>query len=199
MLHGFPYASAGLRVGLLGGSFDPPHAGHLHISKWALKEFGLDQVWWLVSPGNPLKEQGPAPIERRLGACRDLVADHPRIVVTDIERKLGTRYTAKTLDAIQARYRGVRFVWLMGADNLAEFHHWDRWGEIMHKMPIGVLARPGEQLAAGCSPAARRFRRARLSARRSTALPFRATPCWSLLTGPMVNLSSTQIRAKGDW
>ena len=199
MLHGFPYASAGLRVGLLGGSFDPPHAGHLHISKWALKEFGLDQIWWLVSPGNPLKEQGPAPIERRLGACRDLVADHPRIVVTDIERKLGTRYTAKTLDAIQARYRGVRFVWLMGADNLAEFHHWDRWGEIMHKMPIGVLARPGEQLAAGCSPAARRFRRARLSARRSTALPFRATPCWSLLTGPMVNLSSTQIRAKGDW
>ena len=199
MLHGFPYASAGLRVGLLGGSFDPPHAGHLHISKWALKEFGLDRIWWLVSPGNPLKEQGPAPMERRLAACQDLVADHPRIVITDIERKLGTRYTATTLDTIQARYRNVRFVWLMGADNFAEFHHWDRWDEIMHKMPIGVLARPGEQLAAGCSPAARRFRRARLSARRSTALPFRATPCWSLLTGPMVDLSSTQIRAKGDW
>ena len=199
MMHGFPYASAGLRIGLLGGSFDPPHAGHVHISKWALKEFGLDRVWWLVSPGNPLKKRGPAPMEKRLHACRALVADHPGIVITDIERKLGTRYTAETLDAIQARYNAVRFVWLMGADNLADFHKWDRWDEIMYKMPIGVLARPGEQLAAGCSPAARRFRRARLSARRSTALPFREAPCWSLLTGPMVNLSSTQIRAKGDW
>ena len=196
---GYPLATHGLRVGLLGGSFDPPHAGHLHITKWALKEFGLDQVWWLVSPGNPLKKRGPAPIEKRMSAARNLIGNHPKIVVTDLEQKLGTRYTAETLDELQARYQGVRFVWLMGADNLADFHHWDRWDEIMYKMPIGVLARPGEQLAAGCSPAARRFRRKRLSARRSTALPFREAPCWSLLTGPMVNLSSTQIRASGGW
>ena len=198
-MRGFPKATNGLRVGLLGGSFDPPHAGHLHITKWAIKEFGLDKVWWLVSPGNPLKAKGPAAMDRRLAACKELVSDHPKIVVSDLERRLGTRYTAETLDAIQARYQDVRFVWLMGADNLADFHKWDRWDEIMYKMPIGVLARPGEQLAAGCSPAARRFRRKRLSARRSTALPFREAPCWSLLTGPMVNISSTQIRASGAW
>ena len=198
-MHGFPYASAGQRIGLLGGSFEPPHAGHVHITKWALKEFGLDKVWWLVSPGNPLKAQGPASMERRIEAAHALLDGHPKIVVTDLERRLGTRYTAETLDRLMMRYQDVRFVWLMGADNLADFHKWDRWDEIMYKMPIGVLARPGEQLAAGCSPAARRFRRKRLSARRSTALPFREAPCWSLLTGPMVNLSSTQIRESGAW
>jgi len=196
--HGFPLSATGLRVGLLGGSFDPPHAGHLHISTWALKEFGLDQVWWMVSPGNPLKAQGPADFDRRMAACRDLV-NHPRIRVTDIERRIGTRYSAETIGKLLARYGDTRFVWLMGADNLASFHRWDRWVDIMHMLPIGVLARPGDQLAAGCSPAARRYRGARLSARRSTALPFRAAPCWALLNGPMVNMSSTQIRARGDW
>jgi nicotinate-nucleotide adenylyltransferase len=198
MRQGFPMASAGLRVGLLGGSFDPPHKGHLHISNWALKEFGLDQVWWLVSPGNPLKSQGPADLGRRMAACIDLV-DHPRIKVTDLERKFGTRYTAETLEQIMGLYRDVRFVWLMGSDNLASFHKWDRWADIMEMVPVGVLARPGEQLAAGGSPAARRFSHARLSARRSTALPFKEAPCWSLVTGPMVDLSSSQIRARGDW
>jgi nicotinate-nucleotide adenylyltransferase len=193
-----PIATQGLRVGLLGGSFDPPHGGHLHISKWAMKEFGLDRVWWLVSPGNPLKAEGPADLDRRMDACNAL-NDHPRIIVTDLERRFGTRYTAQTLTALQARYVGVRFVWLMGADNLAEFHRWDRWQDIMHMMPIGVMARPDQQLAAGCSPAARMFRRQRLSSRRSNALPFKQAPCWSLLTGPMVNVSSTQIRARGDW
>ena len=193
-----PIATHGLRVGLLGGSFDPPHGGHLHISKWAMKEFGLDRVWWMVSPGNPLKAQGPADLDRRMDACNAL-NDHPRIIVTDLERRFKTRYTAETLTALQARYSGVRFVWLMGADNLADFHRWDRWQEIMHMMPIGVMARPDQQLAAGCSPAARMFRRKRLSSRRSNALPFKQAPCWSLLTGPMVNMSSTQIRARGDW
>ena len=193
-----PIATQGLRVGLLGGSFDPPHGGHLHISKWAMKEFGLDRVWWMVSPGNPLKAQGPADLDRRMDACNAL-NDHPRIIVTDLERRFKTRYTAETLTALQARYSGVRFVWLMGADNLADFHRWDRWQEIMHMMPIGVMARPDQQLAAGCSPAARMFRRKRLSSRRSNALPFKQAPCWSLLTGPMVNMSSTQSRARGDW
>ena len=198
MTRGMPIATQGLRVGLLGGSFDPPHGGHLHISKWAMKEFGLDRVWWMVSPGNPLKAQGPADLDRRMDACNAL-NDHPRIIVTDLERRFKTRYTAETLTALQARYSGVRFVWLMGADNLADFHRWDRWQEIMHMMPIGVMARPDQQLAAGCSPAARMFRRKRLSSRRSNALPFKQAPCWSLLTGPMVNMSSTQIRARGDW
>ncbi len=193
-----PFAPQGLRVGLLGGSFDPPHAGHLHISTWALKEFGLDQVWWLVSPGNPLKKHGPAPLDKRMAACGTLV-QHPRIKVTDLETRLGTRYTAETLDNLLQLYAGVRFVWLMGADNLASFHKWDRWGDIMEMVPIGILARPEEQIPAGNSPAARRYARYRLPAHRSTALPFRKAPCWSLLNGPMMDISSTDIRKRGEW
>ncbi len=193
-----PYAPQGLRVGLLGGSFDPPHAGHLHISKWALKEFGLDQVWWLVSPGNPLKTRGPAPLAKRMAACQKLV-QHPRIKVTDLECKLGTRYTAETLERLLELYVGVRFVWLMGADNMVSFHKWDRWNDIMNMVPVGVLSRPKEQVTAGCSPAARRYTRYRLPANRSTALPLRAAPCWSLLNGPMIDISSTDIRKRGEW
>ena len=115
MKSSYPYARSGQTIGLLGGSFDPAHAGHAHITREALKRFGVDRVWWMVSPGNPLKDRGPAPIEQRMERARS-VMDHPRVEVTDIERQLGTRYTAQTLQALQARYRGVRFVWLMGAD-----------------------------------------------------------------------------------
>jgi nicotinate-nucleotide adenylyltransferase len=193
-----PFAPRGLRVGLLGGSFDPPHAGHLHISTWALKEFGLDQVWWLVSPGNPLKPRGPAPLEKRMAACHALV-EHPRIKVTDLECKLGTRYTAETLDRLMALYTGVRFVWLMGADNMVSFHKWDRWNDIMKMLPVGVLARPKEQILAGGSPAALRYARYRLPAGSSTILPFKKAPCWSLLNGPMMDISSSEIRNRGEW
>ena len=129
--------------------------------RWALKAFGLDRVWWLVSPGNPLKPDAPADLARRLAAARAIMR-HPRVAVTDLEARLGTRYTAATLEALKARCPGVRFVWLMGADNLAGFHRWDRWPEIMAAVPVGVLARPGDQLRAGLSPAARRFARWRL-------------------------------------
>lgn len=194
----FPFATHGQRIGLLGGSFDPPHAGHLHITKQALKRFQLDRVWWMVTPGNPLKTRGPAQIGRRVQACLDLV-DDPRILVTDIETRLGTRYTAATLRALLPRYQGVRFVWLMGSDSLADFHRWKDWDWIMETVPIGVMARPGEQLAAGGSRAARRYAQARVPARRAEALPFREAPAWCMLNGPMVNMSSTQIRAKGEW
>ncbi len=197
-LNGLPVATPGLRVGLLGGSFDPPHAGHVHISRWALRKFRLDRVWWLVSPGNPLKRVGPAPMARRLQACRD-IATHPRIVVSDLEARLGTRYTAQTLRHLRQIYPRVNFVWLMGADNLADFHHWDRWTEIMETTPVGVMSRPGDQIAAGLSPAARRYARFRLSPRRAAALPLRQAPCWTLLTGKMLDISSTEIRARGDW
>ena len=172
MKNGMPLATHGLRVGLLGGSFDPPHSGHLHISKWAMKEFNLDRVWWLVSPGNPLKNDMPADLDRRMSACMELV-NHPNIIITDLERTFKTRYTAQTLTMLKAKYLGVRFVWLMGADNLATFHHWDRWQDIMHMLPVGVMARPNQQLAANCSPAARMFRESRLPAQFSTALPFK--------------------------
>ena len=198
VLNGLPFAVSGLRVGLLGGSFDPPHAGHLHISRWAMRKFHLDRVWWLVSPGNPLKSEGPAPMGRRLEACRR-VAEHPRIIVTDLEQRLGTRYTAQTLERLFELYGGVNFVWLMGADNLSGFHRWDRWDWIMENGPIGVMSRPGEQIGAGLSPAARRYERFRLSPRRAAALPLREAPCWTLLTGKSIDISSTDIRERGDW
>ena len=198
MKSGMPLATQGLRIGLLGGSFDPPHSGHMHISKWAIKEFSLDRIWWLVSPGNPLKKDAPADLDRRLSACNKLV-NHPKVIVTDLERVFNTRYTAQTLTSLKSQYRGVRFVWLMGADNLAEFHKWDRWQDIMHMLPVGVMARPNQQLAANCSTAARIFRESRLSAQSSTALPFKEAPSWSLLTGPMDDESSSKIRAKGKW
>jgi len=198
LFHRGPIAMPGQRIGLLGGSFDPPHGGHLHITRWALRNLGLDRVWWLVSPGNPLKSRGPAEIGRRLAACRAL-ADHPRVVVTDIERYLGTRYTADTLAALVARYPGVRFVWLMGADNLASFHQWQRWDWIMANFPVGVLARPGEQVRAGLSPAARRFAGQRIHQGGATRLGLGEAPRWALLTGPMSPESSTAIRRTGDW
>ena len=182
----------------MGGSFDPPHAGHVHITRQALRSFGLDRVWWMVSPGNPLKARGPAPLVRRMAACRRLIRD-PRIVVTDVEARLGTRTTAATLRKLVARYPGVRFVWLMGADNLASFHRWKDWDRIMRMVPVGVLGRPGRVVAAGVSPAARRFRHTRLAAPRAAALPRCPAPCWCLVTGPMADLCSTDIRARGGW
>ena len=193
-----PIALPGMRIGLLGGSFDPPHEGHVHISRWAIRRFRLHRVWWLVSPGNPLKPNPPQPLARRMEACRR-VAAHPRIVVSDIEAQLGTRYTADLLREIGMRAQGVRFVWLMGADNLGSFHEWDRWDWIMENVPVGVMSRPGEQIGAGLSVTAKRYARFRLSPRRATALAFRTPPCWTMLTGKMLDISSTEIRARGAW
>jgi len=193
-----PAARRGQSVGLLGGSFDPPHAGHAHITREALKRFRLDAVWWLVSPGNPLKAHGPAALERRLEAGRRLMR-HPKVAITDIEARLGTRYTAETLGALLPLYPGVRFVWLMGADNLATFHNWDQWQLIMETVPIGVIARPGAVLAARSAPAAWRYRRFRLRGRDAPVLPKCRAPAWCFVPIPMVNLSSSDIRARGEW
>ena len=145
MRYDLPFAARDQVIGLLGGSFDPAHAGHAHITREALKRFGLDAVWWLVSPGNPLKTHGPAPMAERLARART-VMHHPRVTVTDIEARLGTRYTAQTLRHIQRLYPAQRFVWLMGADNLAQFHLWQDWRGIMHRVPLGILARPGQRI-----------------------------------------------------
>lgn len=195
--HG-PLAFAGQRIGLLGGSFNPPHAGHLHITRWALRSFGLDQVWWLVTPGNPLKAEAPASLPRRMAAARAL-AREPRVRVTDVEVRLGTRFTAETLARLKGYYPGVHFLWLMGADNLTGFHHWDRWQDIMEMVPVGVLGRPGQQVAAGLAPAARRFAAARVEPSAARGLADMQPPAWTLLTGPMVDLSSSEIRARGGW
>lgn len=193
-----PMARPGMCIGLLGGSFDPPHKGHVHLTLESMKRFGLDQVWWLVSPGNPLKREGPAPLGRRLRAARALV-HHPRVKVTDIETRIGTRYTAETLEALLPRYPGVRFVWLMGADNLASFHHWERWRWIMETVPVGVIARPGDRIAARTSPAAGIYREHRIRGRDAARLAISDAPAWCLVNVPMVAISSTEIRNRGEW
>ncbi|MEM6635740.1 MAG: nicotinate-nucleotide adenylyltransferase [Pseudomonadota bacterium] len=198
MRSGLPIAKRGMTVGLLGGSFDPPHEGHVHITREALKRFGLDRIWWLVSPGNPLKCHGPAPMLDRLAAAH-MIMDHPRVVATDIEARLGTRFTAETLERLVSLYPFVRFVWLMGADNLAQFHRWQRWQGIAATVPLGVLARPGETTAAKSSPAARRFRSVQLSGRQSALLAGRRAPAWCFINAPMRNISSTELRASGHW
>ena len=198
MAAGDPYARAGQAIGLLGGSFDPPHLGHVHITRAALTRFGLDQVWWLVSPGNPLKARGPAPLARRLDAARALMR-HPRVTVTDIEARLGTNITAETLLRLTALYPGVRFTWLMGADNLAQIHRWNHWRTIFETVPVGVLARPGDQISARVSPAARIYARYRLKAGDSQLLGRMKAPAWCFVNVPMVDLSSSEIRARGGW
>ncbi len=198
MPHSRLLTSPGQTIGLLGGSFDPAHGGHAHITREALKRFGLDRVWWLVSPGNPLKPNGPAPMARRMATAR-AVMDHPRVSVTDIEAQIGTRYTAATLKRLQALYPGVRFVWLMGADNLATFHHWDQWQWIMENVPIGVIARPGERLSARMSKAAERYAAYRIPARAASLLGHSRAPAWCFVNVPMLDISSSAIRARGDW
>lgn len=198
MRYRLPFAQPGQTIGLFGGSFDPPHQGHVHVSREALKRFGLDRVWWLVSPGNPLKARGPAAMERRIDAARALVT-HPRVEVTDIEAQLGTRYTAQTIEAMLALYPGVRFVWLMGADNLAQFHRWQRWEWIMEHVPVGVLARPGQRISARTSIAAQRFRNAKMPATQARLLGRATAPAWCFLNVPMLDVSSSEIRARGEW
>jgi nicotinate-nucleotide adenylyltransferase len=195
---GLPIARPGMCIGLLGGSFDPPHAGHAHITREALKRLGLDRVWWLVSPGNPLKREGPAPLPRRMAAAREVMR-HPRVVVTDIEARIGTRFTAETLERLIALYPGVRFVWLMGADNLATFDRWQRWRWIMDNVPVAVLARPGQNLSARRPRAAAVYGAHRLREAEGARLCTAEAPAWCYLNVPMVDISSSEIRARGDW
>lgn len=194
----FPLAYPGEAIGLLGGSFDPAHDGHAHITREALRRFGLARVWWLVSPGNPLKAQGPAPMAERLARARAILSD-PRVEITDLEARLGTRHTAETLRRLMAIYPGVRFVWLMGADNLAQFHHWRDWEWIMRHVPVGVFARPGVRLAARGARAAEEYARFRVPAEAAALLPRATPPAWCFVNVPMSSLSSSAIRARGDW
>jgi nicotinate-nucleotide adenylyltransferase len=187
-----PIAS-GLKIGLLGGSFNPAHAGHIHISEVALKRLGLDYVWWLVAPQNPLKPmQGMAPLSRRLEFAATETIGHPRIVVMDIEHALGTRYTIDTLTKLRRRFREVNFVWLMGSDNLDQFRRWKRWQEIVETVPIAVVTRPGSIMAMLHAKPAIRFCRGRTCDYRGLAEA--RPPAIAMLDGPRNPLSSTAIR-----
>lgn len=189
-----PPSAPGMRIGLLGGSYNPPHAGHRLISLTVLKRLRLDQVWWLVTPGNPLKNPDElAPLAHRLELCRDVSCDN-RIKVTALEAALDTAYTAATLSFLRSRFSNVHFVWTMGADNLATFHRWNEWRHIMQTMPIAVVDRPDWRYRALSSPAAYRFGRARLSDQAALLLPSLAPPAWVYLSGPLSELSSTALR-----
>jgi nicotinate-nucleotide adenylyltransferase len=189
-----PPVLPGQRIGLFGGSFDPPHRGHMLVSRMAIQRLGLDQLWWLVTPGNPLKHHAPGSLLRRVETARAL-ADHPKIRVTAIEAALGTRYTADTLARLAERLPGVDLVWVMGADNLYEFHRWRHWRRIAGLMPIAVYDRPGSTFSAIASPAAQALAPYRIDEADAALLPGLATPAWTFLHGPRVTLSSTALRA----
>jgi nicotinate-nucleotide adenylyltransferase len=194
--HRIPPHAAGMRIGLFGGTFDPPHQAHLAACLLAMKRLRLDQVWWLVTPGNPLKDtRGLAPLDDRIAAARGL-ARHPRIVVSGLEAALGVSYTHDTVRYLAARCPGVRFVWIMGADNLRSFHRWKCWRDIAERIPIVVVDRVGPSLYATAGPAGQAFARARLPESAATALPNRRPPAWILLHGLKSPLSSTALRAE---
>ncbi|WP_247875953.1 nicotinate-nucleotide adenylyltransferase [Azospirillum sp. TSH100] len=185
---------AGLTVGILGGSFNPAHAGHRHISLFALKTLGLDRVWWMVSPQNPLKStSGMAALPERLAEAR-AVAAHPRIEVTAIETALGTRFTADTLAKLQRRFPKTRFVWLMGADNLRQIPRWKHWTRIFDSVAVAVFARPTYSLGALSGKAAQRYIRRRVSVSGVKGLARRRRPAWAFLRNPLHPASATAIR-----
>jgi nicotinate-nucleotide adenylyltransferase len=180
---------------LLGGSFNPAHAGHLHVARLAMRRLRLHQVWLLVSPGNPLKPAaGMAPFAQRLAGVR-AIADGRRIVVTGIEAALGMRYTADTIAALRARFPRVRFVWLMGADNLEQLPRWRKWWRIATGVPFAVLPRPTYNHRALAGLAAQRLRPGRLQARASAILASAPAPAWVFLPSPQHSASATAIRA----
>lgn len=184
------------RIGLLGGSFNPAHEGHLHVSVAALKHLGLDEVWWLVSPQNPLKQTGGmAPLEDRLERARE-TARHPRIRVTAIERDFGTRYTIATLLALVRRFPRMRFVWLMGADNLTQVPRWADWTRIFDLVPVAVFARPSYSLRAMTGKAATRYRSDMIAAGSGDVLPTAAPPAWAFFPIRLHHASATEIRAE---
>jgi nicotinate-nucleotide adenylyltransferase len=195
-----PLYSNGMRIGLLGGSFNPPHEAHRAISLFAIKRLKLDRVWWLVTPGNPLKSNGALnDIDTRIDAARKM-ADDPRIDISCLEAVIGISYTVDTISYLRRRASGLRFVWIMGADNLAQFHRWQNWRRIASEVPIAVIDRPPQSFRALAAPAAQALARYRLPENQAARLPDQHAPAWVFLTGMKSNLSSTGLRnPDGSW
>lgn len=193
-----PLVAPAMRIGLFGGSFNPPHPGHLAISREALKRLRLHQVWWMVSPQNPLKS--PAETDdfgRRLEQAKALAQD-PRLVVTDMERRMGTPFTAATLRALEPLLSSARFVWVMGADSFATLHRWNEWLEIPTRLPLAVFDRPGYTLKALSSPAARRFAAFRIDSSDCALLPDLPPPAWCFISVRRRAESSTALRSAAN-
>lgn len=189
-----PHTERGMRIGLFGGSFNPPHAGHLLVSEIALRSLGLDQLWWMVTPGNPLKDKKElAPLATRISASEKL-AENPRIRVTAFEKAFGENHTAKILARLKMLKPDVDFVWIMGADNLKSFHRWQNWQQIACTYPIAVVDRPGSTLAYLSSKMAQRFNLARIDESDARRLAAMRPPAWTFLHGPRSSLSSTALR-----
>ncbi|MDR3496472.1 MAG: nicotinate-nucleotide adenylyltransferase [Ancalomicrobiaceae bacterium] len=192
-----PLATPGMAIGLLGGSFNPPHAGHLHVATVALARLGLDRLWMLVTPGNPLKERAGLPdLATRIEATRALARD-PRIVVTGFEATLGSAYSWVTIRHLVRTFPRVNFVWVMGADNLAGFHRWQHWRRIATTVPLAIVDRPGSTLSAQSSPAAAALARSRLKEAAAATLIGRPAPAWVFLHARRNELSSSRLRAEG--
>lgn len=186
----------GMKVGLYGGSFNPAHDGHAHVAETAKRRLGLDRVIWLVSPQNPLKSRDEtADLSERIAGAKAL-AHGPGMIVSAVETKLGSNYTIDTIRALKARFPGVHFVWIMGADSLATFHRWKGWTQIMHEVPVAVVSRPWISLKSRFSPAALRFARFRLPTQAAFRLPTSKTPAWVFLYGRFNFQSSTALRAR---
>ena len=192
-----PPFAPGMRIGLLGGSFNPPHEGHALITRLALRRLALDRVWWLVTPGNPLKSlTGLAALTARIEAARKLDVG-PRVVVTDVEAQIGSRFTYDTFLWLKCRAPGVHFVWIMGADNLRQFHLWRHWRAIADLAPIAIIDRPGSTLKAISSPAGAALARWRIPERDAARFATMRPPALLFLHGPRSNLSSTALRSTG--
>jgi nicotinate-nucleotide adenylyltransferase len=192
-----PALTRDLRVGLLGGSFNPAHEGHLHISSLALKRLKLDQLWWLVSPGNPLKPKlGMASLKDRVKAARKISACNPDIVVSDIENSFSTCYTVDTIEALKAEFPEISFVWIMGADLLVQVPQWKRWRALFKIVPIAIFARPAYSARVLSGKAVRRFNGARVARCRIGSLAKMKPPAWAYVRTQLNNQSATNIRAK---
>lgn len=191
-----PPVVAGQRIGVMGGSFNPPHDGHVMVAATALRRLRLDQVWWVVTPGNPLKSKaGLAPLDERMAACRALLTS-PRMHVTAFEADLSTSYTAATLAFLTHRFPGTQFVWVMGADNLASFHRWQQWRDIAATMPLAVVDRPGWRFKALASTAGRALASRRVPESRAAHLGQGCLPRWTMLSARLSHASSTELRRK---
>ncbi len=186
--------SPGLKVGLLGGSFNPAHEGHRLVSLMALRQLQLDQIWWLVSPQNPLKAASDmAPLGERIEGAEQMAA-HPRIIVTDIESDLRTRFTVDTIDALHRRYKQVQFVWLMGADNMIQLPRWAKWRDLVESVPVAIYPRPDFNLKARLSLAATTYRPAWVDPSDAALLPRLRAPALCFLEGPQNPISATKLR-----
>ena len=191
-----PYAQAGQRIGIMGGSFNPPHDGHRIVAETALKRLRLDQLWWVVTPGNPLKSKSGLPsAAHRIGAAREF-ARGPRMKLTAFEQELGTPYTAATLAFLKRRHARVHFVWIMGADNLAHFDRWQHWRSIAAGFPLAIVDRPGWRFKALSGRAAQSLQASRCREPDAALLSRRPAPSWMFLTARLSPLSSSDLRER---